>query len=410
MSAKLDAGSAVRPVPMSRIMSRTRIREVRLRHYRAFSNVRWSIDRVTFLVGRNGAGKSTLMDALGFISESLTDSISTALERRGNLEGIRRREAGKGRRHDVSLSVVLELDGASFLYGFRIGSDAARSSYTIKEEHLVGPSQSPGFARDRQSLTSEVEGMMPVPDPETLIFPLIAGTSSTWKSLHDALRGVSLHQFSPQAIRGEPIIGKEDRLDRDGGNAGDVLKQTQINLRDRAWIEERLGAVTPGIRSVRATARAGRRVIIFQQTGEGGRTNNFDVSMMSDGTARSLGVLLALRQTPRPSIVLLDEIEDSLHPFAQSVLLDAIEAASEEFPVVVSTHSPETLSHPAAKPERVRIVQWSDGASQLYHVDSKTREFCKPPQTVGRLLRSNALWTEERSSTMESDASFFKVP
>src|SRR5262249_31566653 len=154
----------------------------------------------------------------------------------------------------------------------------------------------------------------------------------SWKTIIEALRLISVHQFSPQAIRSEPKIGSEARLSRDGHNAGDVLKH--VTPADRAWIEERLAAAIPGIRGVRATARVGRRVIVFEQEGEGGQTYRFDASMMSDGTARSLGTLLALRQTPRPSIVLIDEIEDSLHPHAHGVLLDAIDAASDELPVV----------------------------------------------------------------------------
>src|SRR3954470_12931883 len=104
-------------------MSQVRIREVRLRHYRAFSNARWSLDKITFLVGRNGAGKSTLMDALSFVSEAVTDSLGTALERRGNLEGVRQRQPGKGPKYDVSLAVVLEFNERPVLYGFRIGTD-----------------------------------------------------------------------------------------------------------------------------------------------------------------------------------------------------------------------------------------------------------------------------------------------
>jgi len=93
-----------------------------------------------------------------------------------------------------------------------------------------------------------------------------------------------------------------------------------------------------------------------EQDGEAGETNSFDASSMSDGSVRSLGILLALRQSPRPSIVLIDEIEDSLHPFAHSVLLDAIDSASEGFPIVVSTHNPEILNHPTAIGDRIRIV------------------------------------------------------
>lgn len=129
--------------------------------------------------------------------------------------------------------------------------------------------------------------------------------------------------------------------------------------------------------------------------------------MMSDGTIRSLGILLSLRQNPRPSLVLLDEIEDSLHPFAQAVLLDAIESVSSEFPVVVSTHNPEILSHPSARGERIRVVEWSGGESRLFHLGEKVLKELKPPMNVGRLLRSNALWTAEEPSTTASLGDFF---
>ena len=68
-------------------MSRVTLKELRLRNYRAFADARLVLDDVTFLVGRNGAGKSTLMDALSFASEAVTDSLGTALERRGNFLG-----------------------------------------------------------------------------------------------------------------------------------------------------------------------------------------------------------------------------------------------------------------------------------------------------------------------------------
>lgn len=131
--------------------------------------------------------------------------------------------------------------------------------------------------------------------------------------------------------------------------------------------------------------------------------------MMSDGTVRSLGILLALKQTPRPSIVLIDEIEDSLHPFAQAVLLDSIESVSSEFPVVVSTHNPEVLSHPSARPERIRVVEWSDGASRVHHLSREAVDDLGPATTVGDLLRSNALWTEREPSATGGEDDFFKI-
>jgi len=130
---------------------------------------------------------------------------------------------------------------------------------------------------------------------------------------------------------------------------------------------------------------------------------------MSDGTLCSLGILLALRQTPRASIVLIDEIEDSLHPYAHGVLLDAIDAASDEFPVVVSTHNPEILSHPTARGQRIRVIQWNDGTSQIYPLGPRVLDDLKPPMTVGRLLRANALWTAVDPSTTGDQEDFFRL-
>jgi predicted ATPase len=396
-----------------------KLKELRLRNYRAFSNTRLLFDDVTFLVGRNAAGKSTLLDALQFMSECLTDSLSTALERRGNLEGIMRRQKKNAPGHDVSLAASFEIvtndllhkglmGGGLLLYGFRLGMGASKTNFVVKQEFFRRSDfSSSSFGREETSFHTKHPGLKPVLDPESLILPLIAQAETSWFLILDALRKISVHRFSPQALRDEPAIGSEERLSLDGGNAGDVLRRTKEA--DQAWIDQRLAAAVAGIRSVRATARVGRRVIIFEQEGEEGKTQRYDASMMSDGTVRSLGILLSLRQSPRPSAVLIDEIEDSLHPFAQGVILDAIESSSQDFPVVVSTHNPEILSHPSARADRIRVIQWENGASQTFHLSESVKQDLKPPQTVGRLLRSNALWTADEPSISGPEADFFKI-
>ncbi len=398
-------------------MSRVRIKELRLRNFRAFADARLRLDDVTFLVGRNGAGKSTLMDAFSFIGEAVTESLGTALERRGEAEGIRRRHPDAPTMSDISVAVAFELQsqgrGAPVLYGFTLGKERASAGSIVKREVLRCPDEAAGdgiitcFDRTRDEFRCARRDLHPVLDAETLVFPLIAGACEPWKQIAEALKHVSIHQFSPHAIRGEPQISGETRLARDGSNAGDVLKQ--ISSADRRWIDEHLSAAISGLRGARATSRVGRRIIVFEQQMDGEQVTRFEASSMSDGTLRSLAVLLALRQSPRPSIVLLDEIEDSLHPLAHGVLLDAIDVASEEFPVVVSTHSPEILSHPTARPDRIRVVQWNEGTSRIYNLGARVRANLEPPLTVGQLLRANALWTEEEPSTMGAEADFFKL-
>ena len=95
-----------------------------------------------------------------------------------------------------------------------------------------------------------------------------------------------------------------------------------------------------GIREVWVKTAAGRRIIGFAQDCANGHAEQFDASVMSDGTLRSLGILLALRQkasTRRSFCWIRSRIRCILW---HGVLLDAIDKASEEFPIVVSTHSP----------------------------------------------------------------------
>jgi predicted ATPase len=310
-------------------------------------------------------------------------------------------------RFGISVAVVLENESKSLvLYGFTVSIDPAKPGYVVKQE-VLRSEEAPAFEREANHFESRMISLEPALDPETLVFPLIAGSSAMWKTIIGALRLISVHQFSPEAIRSEPKIGSEERLSRDGRNAADVLKR--LKLKDRKWIEQHLAEAVPGIQDISTDTVVGRRVIVFHQKGNAGHTEGFDASMMSDGTLRSLGTLLALRQTPRPSIVLIDEIEDSLHPLAHGVLLDAIDVASDEFPVVVSTHSPEMLSHPTARGERIRIIQWHEGTSHIYTLDQKVLDNLKPPLTVGELLRCNALWTAAEPSTTGPEDDFFKL-
>jgi predicted ATPase len=387
-------------------MNRVTIKELRLRNFRAFVDARLVLDDVTFLVGRNGAGKSTLMDAFSFISEAVTDSLGTALERRGGFLGLFPKHL-RQRSEGISLGICFERQKESpILYGFRVGIDP-KGGYVVEEEILRGDA-SASFERDETEFRSPIASLQPVCDRMTLVLPVIAGSNETWKTIIRALRLIAVHQFSPQAIRSEPRIGGDGRLSRDGHNAGDVLKH--LKSADRAWIVQHLAAAVPGIVDVRAVARAGRRIIGFAQKAGDRWAESFDASVVSDGTLRSLGILLALRQNPRPSLVLLEEIEDSLHPLAHGVLLDAIEEAGEEFPVIVSTHSPEILSHPTARADRIRVIQWSEGKSRIYNLSENVRANLDPPLTVGQLLRANALWTEEEPSTIGAEADFFKLP
>jgi predicted ATPase len=91
----------------------------------------------------------------------------------------------------------------------------------------------------------------------------------------------------------------------------------------------------------------------------------FDASALSDGTLRfiCLATLLLQPADCRPSVILIDEPELGLHPFAITLLANMIKAAAKETQVIVSTQSPLLLDH--FEPEDVLVAERVDKGTIL---------------------------------------------
>ncbi len=389
------------------------IDELRLAGFRALADTRLELGDITVLIGRNGAGKSTLIDALEFVRDALADSLENALERRGGFASIRRQGADANH-GDVLLAVqlnifsddireVAEAMGEPFpdvvfpipsapevpaLYGFRLAARKGGKGFIVKEEVITLAKGKTHFRREIPFKSTATK--VPAFARESLALPIIAATDPLARVILGVLRdGIRTYRLSSDALRAEPRVGTGSVLLTNGQNIGDVLAHLQ-RRQDIEWIVRHLQGVTPGIVGLRAGTAAGRRIVHFLQRGPRDTVQHFGVNDMSDGTLRCLGILLALRQ---PHVLTcIDEIEDSIHPAALAVLLDAV-AATER--VMFTSHSPEVLSHPTVTADRVRVVEWRDGASQVFRLGTGVEEATRPPSSVGKLLRSNGLWTAD---------------
>lgn len=379
------------------------VEEIRLRRFRAFENARLALSDLTFLVGRNGAGKSSLLDAVDLLREAVSDSLENAFDRRGGLQKVQRAKSGRGRKPLMGIAVVFRIvfpgnRQTQAVYGFEVQGKTDAASSHIHECFVS--SKETSFERKDQTFNSARKPDVS-PPAGNLVLPLIARADSLWELVLNTIRNLRAYELSPAHMAVAQEIGERSTLDRDGANAGDVLKAMEGTEAHR-WINERLGIITEGITDVNAKALLGRRVLRFVQKQEHGELN-FDASQVSQGTLRSLGVLLSLKQNPSPSVVLIDEIENSVHPSALSVLLDAALASSDGTRVVLTSHSPEVLSHPAVTGERVRVVEWRDGESRIFRLSPETQASVNEIDTVGWMLRSNALWTGPRPEIFKDD-------
>ena len=89
------------------------------------------------------------------------------------------------------------------------------------------------------------------------------------------------------------------------------------------------------------------------------RTYNFNVTQMSDGTLRVLGLLVALYQDPRSGVIALEEPELTIHPGMLPLITDSITEISDRTQVLVTTHSPELIDR--FDPSQIIAVELEKG-------------------------------------------------
>ena len=410
---------------MNRSSPRAYIEELRLSGFRAFENARLRLDDgLTVLVGHNGSGKSTLLDALEFVRDALSDSMENAVDRRGGLQALQHRTPRSG---DIFIALRLRLPEQTVLrgeelslllsgaelpvvedapypppievtYGFRLGAKRGGIGFAVKDERII-------FEGERVSSEAmELSGKILARHSPNLLLPVIADFTPYHRLALECLRtGIRTYNLSSAAIRAEPPVSRASTLSHNGDNAGDVLHHLQRNKKDLDWIVRHLSAIIPAIADLKASTAAGRRLIQFIQRRDKNSKSRFNIGDMSDGTLRCMAILLALRQNPTPLLTCIEEIEDSVHPAALGVLLDAISASTERGQVLITSHSPEALSHPTVTPERVRIIEWRNGRSHIFLPSPGAHELSKPPRSVGTLLRTNALFPAKTPERIEGD-------
>lgn len=117
----------------------------------------------------------------------------------------------------------------------------------------------------------------------------------------------------------------------------------------------------------------------------------FDGSSLSDGTLRfmALATLFLQPEQYRSSVVLVDEPELGLHPYAITLLASIMKMASETTQIIVSTQSPLLLDY--FTPEDVLVANRVDDATQFTRLNSQELESWLDEFSLGQLWEKNEL-------------------
>jgi hypothetical protein len=337
-----------------------------------------------------------------------------AIKARGGIDEVRRRSTG----HPHNFSIELEMNLADWRigkYGFEIGSKP-RGGFFVKHEALeIFSARGESIARFRVS-NGEVEdaSLENMPKPATdRLFLVTASGLKEFEEVYDSLLAMGFYNLNPERMKDVHSPDAGELLRRDGSNIASVvarLSEDEPDLKDR--VQEYLAAVVPDIDDFERVPLGHRETLQFRQQVKGSAHPwRFYAANMSDGTLRTLGILIAAMQLVnrerRVRMVGIEEPETALHPAATSTLMDSLREASTNTQIVLTCHSPDLLDRFDPDVDSLLVVQSNQGLTDIGPADSASLESIRNHlYTAGDLLRMDQLQPDMQPHCQKSFEGF----
>lgn len=357
------------------------ITELRLENWKSYEQAELHIDPLSVLVGTNASGKSNALDAFLLLNRLANGAMLTsALKGDGTLAPVRGGVEWAARqpgsvfaigvvcRADDSTDYEYRLEGQIVdnrcdLYGeqltrirYRLGRDGLRKSQAGSIKLVRTDPCVEGLPTIVARLYNEKQGTpRQLSRTHAVLFQLVG--QKLRQEIQDgvaevigALREVFILDPIPSHMRSFSPLS--DRLESDAGNIAGVLaalpddKQREIEevlTQYASQLPER------DIRRVYAETvgkfNSDAMLYCEEHWLDDGPPPTVDARGMSDGTLRFLAILTALLTRPARSLLVIEEVDNGLHPSRARLLLDMLKAVGQQrgVDVLVTTHNPALL-------------------------------------------------------------------
>ncbi|WIG94605.1 ATP-binding protein [Myxococcus sp. SDU36] len=351
------------------------IEKVQFRNFKAYRSLDLELEPFTVLVGPNASGKTTLLEGLSLFSEITTHLFSAPkrdsswrmplVQAHGTTGAIEVGVSGKWGTVDGSVNIIGIPEpvpaNPTIQPSLTIDSLLAGSPFKIS----LKPRNGNWLAMAKEDLAN-IDFHWDMERPSLTQF--LAGVSAT-SILRFIPRMLAAASYSDAAV---------PSLSSDGSGLASVLAYLKLS-QDEVFteIEQALKQIVPAVRRIRieraaVEQTAVRTIALDDQKHEVPETRTlwgnqvvFDMKgakgvapdSAGEGTLMVLGLLTALMGPSKPRLVLLDDIELSLHPAAQSRLIAALRAIQKRDPelqIIATSHSPFILND--LDPKEVRMT------------------------------------------------------
>ena len=361
----------------------SRIESVHISGFRSLADVKLDdIPNPMVLLGANGSGKSNILRFFEMLKEMFHGRLAPFILREGGADD----QLLGGRRQTKQID-------ARILFDTSLGVNELSFTLTpFSEDRLSIPSEEFRFTpHDREGGLN----YGPYAGGIESSFYAISRSPKSWreKAATDFLRDCSHYQFhdtsSDSPIQKRWDVEDNHRLLAHGGNlAPTLLRLREVDFPRYRLICTHLKRVVPEFDDFEIQVAYGTTLLRWHPQNT---KKTMGLHLTSDGTLRCfcLVTLLNLPDELLPKVILLDEPELGLHPFAMSLVSHMVRSLAQRRQVIVATQSPHFVD--AFNLNEIVVLNMRNGRTEANRLSEDEFGHWLEEYTTGELWRKNVL-------------------
>lgn len=361
---------------------------IKIEGFKSIRKMELQMRPVNILIGGNGSGKSNFISFFGLIHAIFSDNFQKYVQQE-KVDNI----LYFGRKHTeqmVGKLIFTEDDVHNNAYRFALTPtnegglfiDYEGSGYNVLE--------------DNDQLNYFYEHNL----QESIFSKHTDNRHQVLRDYISSLRVFHFHDTSSSSLlRRECDLNDNLYLRQDGRNLPAylyLLKNNHPKIYSR--ILKTIQSVAPYIKTFILEPRklqGSQQEIELRWTDGGDPDSNFSVYQLSDGTLRFIALTVLLMQPEPPAVIIIDEPELGLHPFAIGKLAGMMQAISSKTQIIAATQSPGLISH--FNPEDIIVIDRSEAENQtvFQRLTAESLETWLTDFTLGDLWERNIINTAQ---------------
>ncbi len=328
-----------------------RLKSVTIRGFKTIAALdEFSPRPLNVLIGPNGAGKSNFVSFFRLLSWMLAPpgGLQEYVARAGGASALL--HDGPETTREIEARLTLETESGDNDYACRLAYAAGDTLIFTEEKFRFS---------DRSFETLAPWRSLDAGHREARLVAEAESGDTTARTILNLLRKCVVHQFHNTSLTSrmrQKWAAEDSRfLKEDGANLAPFLRRLQEDK--PAYyrrIVETLRLLLPFFADFELETQNGKLLLQWR---EQGCDVVFDASQASDGMLRTMALVALLAQPPQdlPAVLILDEPELGLHPYAIEVVAGLIKTASQHTQVLVATQSAPLVDY--FEPEDIVVVE-----------------------------------------------------